>query len=263
MSAIQPPSAIRRHLSVLSIILFLAVWEITPVLGKGLLQVFIAPPSQVVTTYLDMIRHGELFSHVGISLSRALLGFGAAALVTIPLGFLLGGGSPLLMRLLNPTITFLSDVSVFALLPVFILLFGIGELSKVAVIFWVCQWPILFNTVTGVQGLDPLLIRAARGMGCGSLTLFFRVVVPAALPGIFTGLRLSSRVSFIVLIAAEMIGASRGLGWLVWNSQVTFQIPRLFAAVVVIALIGVTFWYLLEFLERRIVHWRPGTIPTS
>jgi len=247
--------SITRWVDKLSILLFFAVWELAPRAG-GLFETFIAPPSVVAKTLAELLQSGELYGHIGISLGRASAGFAAAGAIAIPLGFFLGGGFRTLERLITLPLRFLGHVNPFSLFPLFILLFGIGELSKVAMIFWVCLWPILFNTITGVKGIDPLLVKSARSMGTGPVTLFFKVILPAAAPGIFTGLKMGSGTAFFMLIAAEMIGASSGLGWLVWNAQINFLIPRLFAATVVISILGLILNQMFVELERMLVGWK-------
>lgn len=238
-----------------SILLFLAVWELLPHLG-GLFHTFIAPPSVVLQVLWTTLRSGELFQHAGISIFRALSGFSAAALLAVPLGFLLGGRFRAFERIASPVLSFLGQVNPFSLFPLFMLLFGIGELSKGALVFWICLWPLLFHTTTGVKQIDPLLLRAGRTLGAGPLRLFVRVIVPAAAPGIFAGLRLAAGTAFFMLVAAEMLGATSGLGWLVWNSEINFQIARLFTATVVISVLGLGLDALLGVLERRWVGWR-------
>lgn len=244
------------HLDKLSILLFLVVWELVPRSG-GLLQTFIAPPSLVIKTLANLLIEGELTGHVIVSLGRAASGFATAAAVAIPLGFLLGGGFRTFERPINPILRFLQQVNPFSLFPLFILLFGIGELSKGAMIFWVSLWPILFNTIEGVKEIDPLLVKAARSMGTGLTTLFFKVILPAASPGIFHGLKMGSGTAFFMLIASEMIGASRGLGWLIWNAQTNFQMPELFAATVLISLLGLSLNFAFGVLETKLVGWKP------
>jgi len=251
--------AVDRWIDKLSILLFFGVWELLPKAG-GLLETFIAPPSVVVRTLGDMLETGEIWGHIGVSLGRAASGFVVAASVAIPLGFLLGSNFRKFERVVNPPLRFLGQVNPFSLFPLFILLFGIGELSKGAMIFWVCLWPILFNTINGVKGIDPLLVKSARSMGTGIVTLFFKVILPAAAPGIFTGLKMGSGTAFFMLIAAEMIGASRGLGWLVWNAQTNFQIPQMFAATVVISVLGLLLQNLFTLLERLLLGWRETTV---
>jgi len=244
-----------RHLDKLSILLFFVVWQLLPKLG-GIVETFVAPPTVVARTLVELFREGELLGHVGISLFRSASGFATAAVVAIPLGFLLGGGFRTFERLISPPLRFLGQVNPFSLFPLFILIFGIGELSKAAMIFWVCLWPILFNTINGVKGIDPLLVKSARSMGAGVATLFFRVILPAASPGIFHGLKMGCGTAFFMLIAAEMIGASAGLGWLVWNAQINFQMPQLFAATVVISALGLSLNLSFGALENRLVSWK-------
>jgi len=248
-----------KHLDKFSILLFLLLWELVPRVG-GLFHTFVAPPSLVSKTLVQMFAAGDLSGHVTISLHRAGIGFVAAAAAGIPLGFLLGGGFNTLARLVSPVLQFLGQVNPFSLFPVFVLFFGIGEISKGVMIFWVALWPILFNTVNGVKGIDPLLIKSARATGANLPTLFIKVVLPAASPGIFHGLKMSSATAFFMLIAAEMIGAGSGLGWLIWNAQINFQMPQLFAATAVISLLGLGINGLLGALEARLTRWHQQSI---
>jgi NitT/TauT family transport system permease protein len=168
----------------------------------------------------------------------------------------LGGWFKTIEELLDPLLQVLSQVNPFSIFPVFILLFGIGEVAKIAIIFWVCIWPILTNTISGVKSTDPLLVKSARSMGASKWVLFWKVVLPAASPALFAGIKMGAVISFFMLIAAEMIGASAGLGWLVLNSEVNYQISRLFAATVTIALLGLLVTNLLSRLEKRLISWR-------
>lgn len=244
-----------QHTDKLSIVLFFVVWELLPKLG-GIVETFIVPPSTVAQVLYEMIKSGEIYPHISISLFRAASGFATAALLAVPLGFLLGGGFRTFERLVNAPLRFLGQVNPFSLFPLFILIFGIGELSKGSMIFWVCLWPILFNTINGVKAIDPLLIKSARSMGTGVFTLFFKVILPAASPGIFHGLKMGCSTAFFMLIAAEMIGASSGLGWLVWNAQINFQMPQLFAATVLISALGLSLNLSFGALENRLVGWK-------
>ncbi|WP_243375197.1 ABC transporter permease [Geotalea sp. SG265] len=247
-----------RWLDRSSVLLFFIIWELLPKAG-GLLETFIAPPSLVFKTLWETYQAGELLGHVGVSLGRAVSGFIAAALVAIPSGFILGGSFRTIERLVSPVLRFLGQLNPFSLFPLFIMFLGIGELSKGAMIFWVCIWPILFNTINGVKEIDPLLIKSARSMGTGIVTLFFKVILPAATPGIFHGLKMGSGTAFFMLIAAEMIGASRGLGWLVWNAQTNFQIPQLFAATVTISILGLALNGVFSLLEKALLGWRQNS----
>jgi NitT/TauT family transport system permease protein len=118
------------------------------------------------------------------------------------------------------------------------------------------MWPILLNTITGIQSVDNLLIKSARSMGITGKEMFLKVILPAASPNIFHGLRTSCGVAFFMLIAAEMIGASSGLGWLVLNAQNNYQIPKLFATTVTISALGLALNFLFGEFENRVLSWK-------
>lgn len=242
----------------IAIIIFLLIWEIAPHAG-WVPQTFISPPSLILTTLFDLIATGVLFIHIKVSLLRSVLGFLLALVIGIPLGFFLGGWFPLFERVMNPVLRLMSSINPFSLFPVFILLFGIGEVSKVAMIFWICLWPVVINTTTGIQNVDSLLIKSARSMGVAGRDLFFKVILPAASPNIFHGLRTACSVAFFMLIAAEMVGASSGLGWLVFNAQNNYQIPKLFATTLTIAGLGLSLNALFGILEQRLLSWKERT----
>lgn len=233
---------------------FLAVWEFAP--RTGLVDpVFLVPFSDVVTALENLIASGELSQHLSASLSRALFGFAIAIAVAIPLGVAVAWYKPV-ANALNPILELFRNTAALALLPVFVLLLGIGEASKVALVIYACTFPILLNTISGVRTVDPLLIKSATSLGFSQFQLFRKVVLPAAVPTIFTGIRLSGAASILVLVAAEMVGARAGLGYLITASQLNFQIPNMYAGIVVIAIVGVTLNAILVTLERRFSRWR-------
>ena len=237
-------------------IVFLAIWQVLPNLG-GLFESYIVPPTGVVREIFSIARTGELWSHIRVSFQRALLGFVFATVIAVPLGFIMGGWFRGIERTFYPILAFLGKLNPFSLFPLFVMLLGIGEVSKTAIVGWVCLWPLLFRTISGVKDIDPTLVKAARGMGCGPIQLFWKVVVPGAIPEIFSGLQMACSTSFFILVAAEMIGSTRGLGFLVWNAQMQFMIPRLFAATVTISALGLTINWGLRNVERRLLSWRP------
>ncbi len=239
----------------LPVLLFFLAWEILP--RYGILDKAIIPPfSSVVIKLYMLAREGELFRHMAISLQRSAIGLLLATAVGIPVGFLLGGMCRTLEDLLLPLFKLLEKINPFALFPVFILVFGIGEFSKVSMIFWVCQWPIIFNTIMGTKGLDPLLLKTGRSMGASARILFFKVILPAAVPGIFNGLKIGAQLAFIMVISAEMLGSSSGMGWLARNAQETYKITQLFGATMLIAIIGLIINIIFRFIEKRLLVWR-------
>lgn len=244
-----------RLLDWYGIIFLLVLWEVGPRRGWIDTQ-FFPPPSLIIAEGIKMAGKGELLIQITSSLERLVKGLSVALLVGIPLGFILGGWFPRLTHFLRPLLRLLGQINAFSLFPLFVLFFGIGELAKFAVIFWSCLWPILFTTISGVQGVDPLYVKVARSMGSGRLTLFVRVLFPGALPSIFTGIRLGTTVAFLMLIAAEMIGANAGLGWLVHNASMNYVIPRLYLAAAIIAFLGMGMNTLLHFIEANVIKWK-------
>lgn len=234
---------------------FLGAWELLPRAGV-VDRTFLVPFSEVMRAWWELFNGGVLGDDVRASLQRALAGFAIAVAVAIPLGLLIGW-SRSTARTLNPLLEIFRNTAPLALLPVFVLILGIGETSKIAMVVYACSWPILLNTVTAVREVDPLLIRSARSMSLGSVELFRKVVVPASVPTIFTGIRLAGQAAMLVLIAAEMVGAREGLGFLINSSQYNFAIPQMYAGIVTIAALGVAINYALLFLERRFSRWRP------
>ncbi|WP_243375224.1 ABC transporter permease [Geotalea sp. SG265] len=232
----------------------LSAWELLPRLGI-IDPLFIPPLSQVVVTINGLLESGELPTHTLISLQRAFSGLTAAVLVGIPLGLLLGGWFPRLQQGVEPLMELFAQANPVILAHIIIFFLGIGEGAKIFIIGWLCIWPITFSTIAGIRDVEAQLVKAARSFGLGRGSLFFRIVLPAAAPAIFTGLRLSAGYAFIMLIASEMMGASSGLGWLVVQSQESYHVQRIFAGAVVITALAVITDLLLKLLERRTVIW--------
>lgn len=246
-----PSRAAKSSLAVLG---FLLLWETVPRVGL-VNDIFLPPFSRVVVTWIELAGSGQLVEHLGASLARSLSGFLLAILVAIPLGILIAWYRHV-ADLLNPLLEVLRNTAALALLPVFVLLLGLGEASKVSLILFACTWPILLNTISAVRTVDPLLVKSARSLGFSQLQLFFKVVLPASVPTVFTGIRLAGANSILVLIAAEMIGAKAGIGYLITYSQYNFQVPKMYAGIITISLLGLAFNQALITLERRLSRWR-------
>ncbi len=201
-------------------------------------------------------RDGFLWVHCLVSLWRTVIGLLVALVLGIPGGLVLGYCGREWVEAFNPLLRLGSQANPFALMPVFILFFGIGEAAKIAVITWVCFWPLLFNTVTGVQNIDPQLVKAARSLKVKGLDYGLAVLLPHTGAYIFTGLRIGVEMAFFMLVAGEMIGATAGLGWLLHTSAHLNEIPRMFAVATTIILLGMIINGLLRRLDRRFYCWR-------
>jgi NitT/TauT family transport system permease protein len=237
-----------------AIVALLVIWESAPRLGL-VDRIFLPPFSEVVVAWLELLGDGQLGTHIEASLIRSLGGFGLAVAIAVPLGLLIGWYRPV-ADLLGPLLEVFRNTAALALLPVFVLLLGIGETSKISIVLYACTWPILLNTISAVRTVDPTLLKMARSMNLPAHRLFQKVILPASVPTIFTGIRLSGAVSILVLVAAEMVGAKAGLGYLINASQFNFAVPQMYAGIVTISVIGLVFNQLLVALERRFTSWR-------
>lgn len=236
------------------IILFLLVWEFAPKLGivQG---TFLPPFSQVALAWWELVVSGELWYHFKSSILRSVFGFALALIVAIPLGLVIGWYA-LARDLLTPILELFRNTAALALLPVFILILGIGEVSKVSIILFACTWPVLLNTISAVKNVDPLLIKSARSMNISSVKLFYKVILPASVPTIFTGIRMAGTGAVLVLIAAEMVGAKAGLGYFITYAQFNFLIPEMYAGILTISLLGLIINYSLSGAERHFSRWK-------
>lgn len=240
----------------IAVALLLGVWEAAPRLGI-VSRVFLPPFSKVMVAWWTILRDGQLQADFDASIVRILIGFGLAVVIAVPLGLLIAWYRPV-QELLNPVLEIFRNTASLALLPVLVLILGIGQTSKIVLVVYASTWPILLNTISGVREVDPLLIKAARSMGLSSVRMFQKVVLPAAVPTIFTGIRLAGSHAVLVIIAAELVGASSGLGFLVTYAQQNFQIPTMYAAVITISALGLVFNKVLVTIERRVCRWRPA-----
>jgi NitT/TauT family transport system permease protein len=243
----------------LLLLVLLAAWEAAPRLGLTD-PTFLPPFSEVLKAGWQLAQSGELYDDVAASLLRALSGFLISVILVVPLGLAVGWYGRL-GSLLNQIIEIARNTAPLALLPVFILLLGIGEVSKVTMVIYSCAWPLLLNTIAAVKQVDPLLIKSARTMGATPQQLFRKVILPAALPTIFVGIRLASASAMLVLVASEMVGAKAGLGYLIIYSQYSFLIPQMYFGILGITVIGLAFNAVLEAVERHYMRWNaPATV---
>lgn len=238
----------------LAIVVLLLLWEIAP--RAGLVdRTFLPPFSEVADAWWGLAADGQLADNARASLARSFSGFGIAVAVAVPLGLLIGWYRPI-ADLLGPLLEVFRNTAALALLPVFVLLLGIGETSKISIVVYSCTWPILLNTISAVRHVDPTLLKLAKSMDLSAPRLFQKVILPASVPVMFTGIRLAGAVSILVLVAAEMIGAKAGLGYLINASQYNFAIPQMYAGIITISAIGVAFNQFLVTVERRLSSWR-------
>lgn len=240
--------------SILSIICLLIIWEI--ICKSGIVSsLFLPAPTQIISSLIEMLLDGEIGISLAASLYRILAGFALGSLIGLAVG-LLTGTSALADKIGNPIVNALYPIPKIALLPLFILWLGIGELSKVTIIALGVFFPVAMNTYSGVKNVDTLLIKVAVSFNASWWKTMKSVVLPSALPMIFTGLRLAAGTSLLLLVAAEMIAAQVGIGALILHYGDLMITDRLMAGVIVLSLLGLLFNLFLQWLEKKAVPWK-------
>jgi NitT/TauT family transport system permease protein len=237
-----------------SIPLLLVVYELLS--RSGLVSSRTLPSLGLIGEQLwKYLANGELAYHAGISLYRAAFGFALALVAGVVLGTLMARRR-WVEALIEPIFSFGYPIPKISLYPVFIMVFGLGTGSKVALVFLECLYPIAVHAYSGMRSADRVLVWAGRNMGASERQLFWKVLIPAALPTLFSGLRIALPVALIVTIITELIGESRGLGYFVTFHTASFEYARALAAFVVIAVIGFCLDRMLLSLRNRFIFWQ-------
>lgn len=212
------------------------------------------PPTAVLDTFWEFVLNGELLRHTLASLLRVIAGFSLAALVAVPLGLSMGAW-PVWGEQVRVVVEVLKPIPPFAWIPFGLLWFGIGPEQTVFVIFIASVFPILMNTVAGVEAVEPVLKRSALCLGASKLNLFVNVILPRSLPHIIVGLRIGLGFAWMVLVASELIGSTAGLGYLILDSR-NLGLPSLaFMGMIVIGVIGYLLDVMMRWLERVFLPW--------
>ncbi len=241
-------------LAVVTPIGLLVFWELL-VLVNFLDFRFFPAPSRVAVAGAALIASGELLMHVRASVLRIFIGFAIGAAVGIPVGLALGAFR-LLRVMFDPVLSALYVIPKIAILPLIMLIFGLGEGSKVAIVALATFFVVAINSLAGVRQVEPILIEAGRNFGARGLALFRHVILPGTLPSIFTGLRLGAGTALLVIIAAEFVAANEGIGFLIWRSWTTLVTEDMFVGLTVVACLGMLSAWLLQRAGRLIMPWQ-------
>jgi NitT/TauT family transport system permease protein/taurine transport system permease protein len=237
-------------LSAASLLIAFSTWQL---LSTFIFNPFlIPPPVEVIRTAIPMLLSGEIFADVWISMVRVLVGFVSGSFVGIVMGVLLGR-IRILHDLLDPIMELLRYLSPTAMIPIAVIWFGIGEMSKYFLIFWGTFFIVLINTTAGVWRAPITRQRAAECLGANSLQIFALVVIPSAVPYIVTGMRIAMASSFMSIIPAEILAADSGIGYLLQKSSMLLQTNRIFVALLTICILGFTLDRMFRFLVDRVL----------
>jgi NitT/TauT family transport system permease protein len=216
-------------------------------------------PSALGNTFVDLLRNGyqghPLYQHIAISLFRTLTGFVIGVALGIPVG-LLSGYSRHTGAVISPIMAFIRPIPPIAFIPMSVLYFGLGEPGKIVLIAFVSFNYVQANAQAGAADIPIMYLRAAESMGLSRGQTFWRVVFPSALPQIFTGLKVALALSWAVVVAAELVGAQAGLGFMISDAAQLFRIPVVYIGIMLIGIIGLLMNVGLNAFESQIVHWK-------
>ena len=259
----QPP-AWRRALVRISrlwlLVAFVVMWELVSIFGQRInpqLDVMMPPPTAVISAASDLMARGVLFTHIFDSLYRVLLAVGAATALGVPLGLAMGW-SRRFRFVVDPLLEFIRPIPPLAWIPLSILWFGIGDVQIVYIIFLAAFFPIVLNSLAGARDVDPYLVRAGLSLGAGPRELFLTVVLPAALPHIFTGMRVGLGIGWMALVAGELVAAPSGLGYMINNARTLFRSDYILLGMVLIGILGLVLDFLMRQAARLAMPWHKG-----
>jgi NitT/TauT family transport system permease protein len=242
----------------LTLALILISWELV---GRYVLtnKLFFVPLSDVVRATVELLRTGELEHHFAASFSAILYGMLLATAIGIAFGILIGASSTV-ADYTEVYLNALYATPLVAIAPLLILWLGIGIASKVAVVFLISVFPIVISTASGVRNVDAHYLEVARAFGARETQIVAKVMIPAALPFVLTGIRLAVGRAIVGVVVGELFGANAGLGYLIYTSGQTFDVPTLFSAVLCLAFAGVFLTWLVARLEARLARWKHSSI---
>ena len=244
--------------SISAIALLLALWYLVSH-SSFVKPGYLPTPEELVKTFVDIVKDGyqgqPLWQHIGISLFRTLTGFVLGVVVGVPIG-LLSGYSRRAGAMISPIMAFIRPIPPIAFIPMAVLYFGLGELGKIVLIFFVSFNYVQANAQAGAANFPIAYRRAAESLGLSRMQTFYRIVMPGALLQIFTGLKVALALSWAVVVAAELVGAQSGLGFMISDAALLFRIPVVYIGVALIGAIGLLLNFTLNAIESRIVHWK-------
>jgi ABC-type nitrate/sulfonate/bicarbonate transport system permease component len=248
------PELGRRGFGLLSIIGVLLLWEL--ICGLGLVNTsLLPPPSQIAPALWKILVSGSFLAPLQQTLGMLLVGYTIACVTGVALGLLMGC-SGYAYGLLEPLVEAIRPLPKPALIPAMVVFLGIGAGMKITMVALAALFPVLINTLQGVRGVDPVLLATARTLGCTRAQTIRKIILPAALPMILTGMRVSLGMGLVLVILAEMLAADSGIGFLILDLQRSFQVRPMYAWIAILAAVGLLLNVLFEMVEDRAVPWR-------
>ncbi|MFC4410850.1 ABC transporter permease [Chungangia koreensis] len=250
----QLTERLKQGLTIASPIFLLLLWEFLS--RTGLIDArFFPPPTAIIQTFYDLLVSGELLGHISVSLYRIFAGFLLGVIPGIVIGLLMGLYSPV-RHFFSPIVMALMPIPTLALMPIIIILFGIGDVSKVVTIAGSVFFPVVINTAAGVMNIDSIYLDVAKNYGASSKDYFMKIAFPGALPVMMEGIQMGQAIALLTIVAAEMMGATSGIGYLIWTSYKAFLLKEMFVGLIMISFFGYLFSIGLRGLQKKILPWR-------
>jgi ABC-type nitrate/sulfonate/bicarbonate transport system permease component len=246
--------------SYIPIILFFLLWEAVTRINTTLELMnpkFFPPPSMILLRTWEMVESGILLESLLSSTTRVLIGFVIGAAAGIGLALLIGK-SKRLEEWVTPVLNMIGPIPSLAILPLFIIWFGIGEIPKVILISWTVFFPVLTNTVEGIKSVNSTLIRSALSLGANENQIYRKIILPSVLPNILAGSHISLGLAFSALVVSEMMGATSGLGYIIVDARNFFKMSDMYVAIIAIGIEYSLFSLILKSIEKRMLSWRSG-----
>jgi ABC-type nitrate/sulfonate/bicarbonate transport system permease component len=246
--------ALRLAVGLASLLVGLALWELAA-RGRFVNPVLLPPPSTIALALRDLIAGGDLVPQLTHTVALFAAGYAIACLLGVAIGVWMGT-SRFAYGLLEPLVELLRPIPKSALVPALFLFLGIGTTTMVTVVVFAGVFPVLINTLQGVRGIDPVLRDTARTFRCGPWRTLWSVVLPAALPAILAGMKVALGLSLVLAVLAEMLAGLSGLGFVILDTERSFQTAQMYAWIVVVAALGAGLGLLFDAIERRAVPWQ-------
>lgn len=247
---------VSKVLAFLSPSLILVLWEVLAGLGVIDIRLF-SSPSKIFSALIPMLYSGELLYHTMVSTRRIVLGFLAGAAPGVILGLSMGLFPPVRASLM-PMVAATFPIPKLAVMPLILIIFGLGETSKIFTIAIGVFYLVLINTMAGVLNIDEIYLDVAKNFGASRFQFYMTVALPGALPMIFAGFKLGMGTALLLIVAAELSAAKAGVGWMVWRAYDMFDIEKMFVALITMAFLGYVFSCMLDLIERIVIPWKSG-----
>jgi|SRR3981081_1544281 ABC-type nitrate/sulfonate/bicarbonate transport system permease component len=246
--------ASERIIGVASPLLLLLAWELCARFNIIDTRFFPAPTA-IVGHMFEMWSSGELWGHLSASLQRLAVGLLVGGVPAIFIGITMGLYRSIYAAV-DPLISATYPIPKSSLLPLMLLIFGLGETSKIVMVAIGAFYPIVINTAAGVRQIPPILLDVGKNFQASRIRMFTTIALPGALPLVMTGIKLGAGMSLVLIAIAEMVGAKNGLGYMIWNAWEIFDVTTMYVGLFVIALIGFILNLAIDFIERLVIPWK-------